>query len=485
MRFSAAATMIAATNPSVLAVSSSEDLSSPISTSKLQEERLAGNGGDKSNPIVRGYRTHWTMPKGSVKDTKSVLLANQKISAEIEDVGIKNKNSKDDISDKDGGDLGILSPSRQLRPREDNAEESIVVILNEGPNSDAFDSFTVFDRDKTQFYSICNSTVEEEYVCSRCDTDSEKETVTDFECQKISCYQIDSRCPNNEMMVCRYDTLSRTFDIEPSGNASEPYISEKCRKIEAKLSKTSRAMMPNETSSWNFTYCLRYNINSLLEDGKDENNTCEMEVDGIVCNSCLLETVDFSPANSTLDSTDIHQEFCVNFDCENTLLGYSGRFCNNAGLASRSLDYFVYRSLPCEGGCNLCGEAEDPAQMMMMTFRESDFQSPGLTNRTKYLNSLGLPETMNCFQTQWNALTRSALVCSDLQLAVESPCGCTPIGVPTRVPPNTTIATDSENSTATGDKEDESGAILAAKKGHFSVVIASLAAAWLIGFGPF
>lgn len=461
MRFSTAATMIAAANPSVFVAAS------------MKEEQSTNNSVNKSSQNGRAYRTHWTMPKVPAEgveenvdphSSKSGLLANQKANANTDTIQQK-KEVRYSVFDKDGEDLGVLSPSRQLEP-----------VLSQGPDSDAFDSFTTFDRDRTAFYSICDPEVEDEYFCSRCDTDPTAKTVADFECRKVSCYEIDSRCLTNMMVVCRYDTLSRLFESEPIGDASVPYESEKCRRIEARLSKTNRKILPSEEASWDFTYCLRYNIESLPESGQNENNKCEMEVDGIVCSSCSLETVNFSPENST---TSADQEFCVNFDCENTLLGYSGRFCDSAGLAARSIDYFVYRSLPCDGGCNLCGEAEDPGQMMMMSFREASFEPPGLSDLTQleYLNTVGLSETMNCFDTQWNALTTNGLVCAELQLSVESPCGCMPVGVETLAPPNTT----GDNMTAT----DESSAIPSVGEVSigFTTLLASLATACLVGFG--
>ena len=467
MKCSTAATMIAAANPGVLVAASTK------------EEQLERDSVSESNPISRAHRTHWTMPKASAEGgkvltnsppSKSALITNQR-TKDGTDITPEEKNLEENIFDKDGEELGILSSSRRLEP-----------ASPQGPDTDKFDSFTTFDRDRTAFYSICDPSIEDEYFCSRCDTNSTEKTVADFECQKVSCYEIDSRCDTNMMVVCRYDTLSRLFESEPIGDASVPYESEKCRTIEARLSKTNRKILPSEESSWGFSYCLRYSIESLSDVGEGSNNTCEMEVDGTVCSSCSLETVNFSPENSTGPAD---QEFCVNFDCENTFLGYSGRFCDSAGLAARSLDYFVYRSLPCDGGCNLCGEAEDPAQMMMMSFREAFFEPPDLANLTqfRYLNSIGLSETLNCFESQWDALTTNHLVCADLQLSVESPCGCIPVGVQTLPPPNTT---KSENTTATdGTAEDESSAIPSTGKVGlgFSALLASFVAASLIGFG--
>lgn len=480
MRFSVAAATLLAMNPPAAAGSSVKDDSSPTSPS-IGIERLAMdvNNGGNSNPKIRSYREHWTMPHEFVEHghpSNSALLTNQKATTEAEGPSIDTTQLKDNTPDshgnKDGADLGILSSSRKLNPY--SARQNALLSR---PNSDVFDSFMVFDRDRTEFYSICDPTVEDEYFCSRCDTNKTEKTVADFECQRISCYEIDSRCPNNRMVVCRYDTLSRLFDYEPpTSTASVPYTSEKCRRIETRLSKMDRELLPTEESSWDFTYCLRYNIASLASNG---NNTCQMEVDGKMCNSCSLETV---------QSSQQEQEFCVNFDCGNTLLGYNGRFCNAADLATKSLDYFVYRSLPCDGGCNLCGDrTEDaPTKMNMMTFRDAIFTVPDInvTDQTAYLNVVGLPSTMNCFGAQWEALTGTAsLVCPELTPAVQESCGCIPVGVDP--PPVNETANSTASGDDGGDGEEDSGAIqtdAGAIQTSVSTLLASLAAACLIGF---
>ena len=471
MKFSVAATILTATNPSIVADSSANDGFSPL----MAKQRLAMGRTKRSgsNPNARTYREYWTMPRDAVKDipqrhsSDPGILTNLKRTSVTEDLGIYTTEHKDNLSppNEKGADLGILSSSRRkLNPLGD--EES------SRPGSDVFNTFTAFDRDRTAFYSICDPTVEDEYLCSRCDTNQTEQSVADFECQKISCYEVDSRCPNNKMVVCRYDTLTRMFDYEPpNATAQVPYRSEKCRKIEARLSKRNRAMAPDEESSWDFDYCLRYNIDALPPGGNataSGNNTCQMEVGGIVCNSCSLEPVE----------TNDGQDFCVTFDCGNTLLGYSGSFCDAAELATKSIDYFVYRSLPCDGGCNLCGprNASLPTKMNMMAFPEESFVVPELSNQTDYLNWAGIPQTMNCFGAQWLALSAGALSCPELTPSVQATCGCMPVGVDPPLPEPMTET----NATASDNGEEDSGV---AKASSLSALVASLAAAAWIGFG--
>jgi len=493
MRFSVAAAVMAATDPFVLAASSAENSSSPKPTTIAEVRWVGGDDRiDTGNPKIRTYRNHWTMPDGAATGgkktphshpSKSVLVNNQKSNKETENIGTESSEDSDKTSareshqGKDDTDLGILSSSRRMEPEETS------FIKASRPDSGIFDSFNTVDQDGKVFYPICDTTPDDEYLCFRCDKDEEEEIVGDFDCQKISCYEIDSRCPNNQMVVCRYDTLIRMFDDDPPENATSiPYTSEKCRKIETRLTKTDRELLPDEESSWDFTYCLRYNIASkpsLDEEAKTNGtsppNTCQMEVDGVVCSSCLLET--YSVVDESTSTTS-GQKFCAIFDCANTLLGYSGRFCDSADLAIKSLDYFVYRSLPCDGGCNLCGDrtSADPTKMMMMEFRESDFALVDYTNETEYLNILSLPSTRNCFEAQWDALMGPTpeIYCNAQQSAVQEACGCMLLGeeAPSQAP----------SSAPTEDDGIDSGAILTAGMidGRFLV---GASAASLIGMG--
>eukprot|EP00536_Pseudo-nitzschia_multiseries_P019472 jgi/Psemu1/60862/gm1.60862_g len=413
-----------------------------------------------------------------------------------------NENTHDDTADVD---IGILS-SRELVGGGAGPFEKKRSLGK--TKTSAFDLFRVFDREQTNFNFLCDpgdgDTNENDgngnnndsiYFCSTCQrlggengfgfTDTIGK-VGSFDCQMPPpssssspsnantnanantnhCYEIDSRCPNNIMTVCHSDTLRRTMKsadaIVGDEQPSSAYVSERCRRVETTLTKTNRELYDDEESFWEFSYCMRYNISSpalLFEEGTyggngdgDGINTCELEVDGVVCSSCRLETVD-----RMLDTTT--KDFCGIFDCGNTVLGYSGRFCNLPNtLAKGAVDYFVYRSLPCDGGCNLCGVYNNAnattstststteghasstvdtkgSTMMMMKFRESNFVVVDDDERSESISiaketaAETATATRSCFDTQWKALIGPTddLYCEKAQSAVQKSCGCIPM----------------------------------------------------------
>lgn len=441
MKSSAAVAVMVATDRSVFATSSSETESATIDRGFFSRK-----GDNNANTGVRGNQNHQTISHMNARQdeslqrryiSKSSILTNLKSNNDTIESDDFNGNINIDsrIHEIDVPDLGILSNSRRLVPFQND-----VFAKPDRLQSILFDSFNVMDRDGTSFYSICDAVADDEYRCSRCDTDSQKGTVGSFDCEKASCYEVDSRCPNNRISVCRYDTLERSFEDEISNSAFMPYTTKRCRKVETRLFKNNRARLPGEEWSWDFSYCLRYNITSdpsLMDDGNGNSlednispNTCEMEVDGITCTSCQLQTVETMDPSS--DNGTRATKFCASFDCANTLLGYSGHFCNAANLASSSIDYFVYRSLPCDDGCNLCGDRteDDPSAMMMMKFRDSSFSTSVDINKNELLtgSSSMAAASKNCFEAQWEALLgpTDQSSCEALRPAVEKSCGCTP-----------------------------------------------------------
>ena len=420
MKFSAAVSFVVDADPPIPAASSLENRNTAIRSHRTESQLFV--------------RENDSMQHSDFSN--SSFLANQKRendSVKCDDFK-QNNSLEDHFVENDAPDFGILSNSRRLVPLGNDA-----FAEPERLNSLLFDALNIMDLDNgTNFYSVCDAISDEDYLCSRCETDSQTGTVGGFDCEKASCYEVDSRCPNNRMTVCRYDSLERTFVDEYSDKAFMPYTTERCRRLETRLFKNDRARLPGEEWSWDFSYCLRYNITSdptLTNDGDANNtapNTCEMEVDGIVCTSCDLQTVealDLSSSNGTRTT-----KLCAGFDCANTLLGYSGHFCGTANLASSSIDYFIYRSLPCDDGCNLCGDRteDDPSAMMMMKFRDSSFSTSVDENENEYeslLRSSSWPFTSrNCFEAQWEALLgfTDEKTCQALRPQVEKSCGCAP-----------------------------------------------------------
>ena len=323
MKPSAAVTKIVATDPSILAT---PKVSASFSRGFLSKEGDDNTNND--NTGVRGNRNHRTISHVTDRENRSLkhhhfsnsnFLTKEKRKSEAFESDVFNGNSNLDgkVLESHVPDLGILSKSRRLVPIQND-----VFANPERPKSLLFDSFNVMDRDRTSFYSICDADSDDGYRCSRCDTDSQKGTVGSFDCEKSSCYVVDSRCPGNRISVCRYDSMERSFEDEISDNAFMPYTTERCRRLETRLFKDNRERLPGEEWSWDFSYCLRYKITSdpsFLDDRDGDNvednislNTCEMEVDGIACTACDLQAVEALDPSSNNGSRKA--KFCASFD---------------------------------------------------------------------------------------------------------------------------------------------------------------------------
>ena len=129
-----------------------------------------------------------------------------------------------------------------------------------------------------------------------------------------------------------------------------------------------------------------------------------MTIDGIECASCEIESGDDS-------------DFCALYDCENTVLGRKGNLCA-VDLGEETEEYFVYKHLPCPGGCSLCGEDK------VMTKQDATFTQDGTMK--------------GCFDAQFEALVgpKGESECTELQSLVETACGCEDTSVRPALPPS-------------------------------------------------
>jgi hypothetical protein len=150
---------------------------------------------------------------------------------------------------------------------------------------------------------------------------------------------------------------------------------------------------------YEFEYCIGYEISP-------EQKKCTITVNGITCNSCMVRV-----------PGDDDTEYFAQYDCMNTVLGRKGRF-GDINLIEETENYFVYKSLPCPGGCNLCG---------------------GDAIMTKGGASFTHDDTVKiCFQTQLNSLIgpRKSGYCNDMVSVVSVECGCKdPPTLPPTPPP--------------------------------------------------
>ncbi len=89
--------------------------------------------------------------------------------------------------------------------------------------------------------------------------------------------------------------------------------------------------------------CYGYTLN-----GVPDQSSCTFQINGTACTACGFADYDYlQDGNITT---------CTVYDCNNTILPGSGYFCY-IDLPSRVFAYrFASDPLPCEDGCNLCGE---------------------------------------------------------------------------------------------------------------------------------
>mmetsp|Transcript_8820 Transcript_8820/g.21538 ORF Transcript_8820/g.21538 Transcript_8820/m.21538 type:complete len:1072 (+) Transcript_8820:160-3375(+) len=214
------------------------------------------------------------------------------------------------------------------------------------------------------------------------------------------CREIDSYCPDNPLVLCE------TYRIEGTNSRSGPVNLNRCL---------------NFTSPYDFSYCLSYGMNEVsgAADATLDPRFCEMEIDGVQCNECNLVqnkwgTEGFSAAMSVN----------VLYNCSNTLIGTNGPGnLSQYNLVDDTVSYFIYKSLPCYGGCDLCGVGStspgdlDPKTNFMTNPDgkfSSEFWKGGVEQR--------------CFDAQLGALTLEQRVledeCAAMRESAREPCGC-------------------------------------------------------------
>ena len=133
------------------------------------------------------------------------------------------------------------------------------------------------------------------------------------------CITVPNACGDNQTF-CYAQTYDLTVTAPYSGSAKQ------CYNFEA----------PKEMS-----YCYSLTIPA---DGSGE--FCEIEVDGDKCNSCLSIEQLYEGEYTT----------CTEFDCSNTNIATSATYCDYNIPTLQVQTSLLYDSLPCDSGCNICGE---------------------------------------------------------------------------------------------------------------------------------
>jgi len=221
-----------------------------------------------------------------------------------------------------------------------------------------------------------------------------------FSCQeKEVCRDISSYCPEKPLEFC--DSYRIVGSLDRDGAVS-----------------TQRCV--NLSSPYQFSYCVHYGVvgddattaaNVRTDSSKPRGALgCEMQVDGIRCNSCSLvhSDKDYIP-------TSIFNDMHVYYNCSNTVIGTNGPGNLSAyEILDDTVSYFIYQSLPCADGCDLCGASENE----FMTNPDGKFSSDLWKDGTEE----------RCFDAQLDAMVGNPALsneeCQAIRDVARGPCGC-------------------------------------------------------------
>ena len=193
---------------------------------------------------------------------------------------------------------------------------------------DYFNLFTYYCGTTTGYSSSSSS----EYVSCDCTYDDDNQPQS-FNCSYDEfCEDIDGLCgPADNTLtinICGLETTSGrrnedgTFTLQVCSNYTKsPYIFSYC------------------FSMTDYTPAAADNTVDDDNDNDNEIQKCQMFVDDFECNSCIF----------------VDKKEDVLYDCSNTILGISDGNSSTKGITTFVNDYFISKSLPCSGGCNICG----------------------------------------------------------------------------------------------------------------------------------
>ncbi len=218
------------------------------------------------------------------------------------------------------------------------------------------------------------------------------------------CQQFPSYC-DEQLQMCD------SYQISASLTKNGPVNFQRCY-------DASFSVGYSDPDPYQFQYCLNYGAISL--NGTEPRNYCEMEVQGLRCNSCSLNVnvaqaigLGYPPTGILAATTGVSSKV---YDCSNTVLGKTGSFSfYGYQLLENTLAYVSYQSLPCVGGCDLCGDGK----RQFMSNPDGKFTAELWKDNTED----------TCFAAQLEALTLKEPLsdeqCKDLSDVVRGPCGCT------------------------------------------------------------
>ena len=185
---------------------------------------------------------------------------------------------------------------------------------------------------------------------------------------------------------------------------------------------------------YQFTYCINHGtaVDVVNSTAPKNGVGCEMEVQGIRCNSCSIgmDSTSFEEGRR-FDSNDVlfvigmgdamDAGLDILYNCSNTVIGATGIGKKSEyQLLDDTLAYYAYKVLPCSGGCDLCGDGE------------SQFMSKpdGVFATEKWKDN----EEDTCFPAQLEAMTLKQPLtdeeCQQMRDVVREPCGCKNLNPP-------------------------------------------------------
>ncbi len=241
----------------------------------------------------------------------------------------------------------------------------------------------------------------EDTVVSRRLQDANSTTLNEVESMYEICYGDSSayysHCSCDGVDVEEYvGTL--TCKTEPLCFDFQTYF---CQTNVTICSSTSNTFIATAPETSTLTLCSYYTEPSVLSGCTEYINTpsdlpvsCTMQVNGTDCNSCYLALYD------VLDDPT----YCPIFDCSNTAFPENNELCTGTLPQSMIAFAFLNETLPCPGGCNLCGEGfmNNPGNV---TIGDDEF---------------------SCYQVEFLAFLGSftSAECETLADIFEEPCEC-------------------------------------------------------------
>jgi hypothetical protein len=239
---------------------------------------------------------------------------------------------------------------------------------------------------------FCNESNSSEVVscdCSQLDFNEYKGELTCY--LGPYCDYIESGCNNGDdyFSVC----LSETFTGKAESKLSYSYTS------------CYNQTMP--TTGYEFNYCADFAFDVVYGP------TCDVQVDGVSCNSCEI----------SIDGGVEYGENCEVFDCSNTKINYQANRCtifSDPVLRQLSLSNYLYESKwPCpNGGCNICSKDDGNARMTNAVNGNFAYISPFYESKNV---------TMNCYGAMYDGMRGAfsdSSYCESFQSIVQEPCGC-------------------------------------------------------------